>query len=95
MYFSAKLARCIQELDLEIKHRSGTSNANADALSRNPTDANAHSVLEITVTAGNVDDGMSNLRAQQREDPQLLALFQYIEDGVLPEDGKQARQIVS
>ena len=36
---STKLARwamIIQELDLEIKHRSGRSNASADALSRNP-----------------------------------------------------------
>ena len=38
---SAKLARwamAIQELDLEIKHRSGRSNASADALSRHPVD---------------------------------------------------------
>ena len=36
---SAKLARwamIIQEMDLEIKHRSGKRNSNADALSRNP-----------------------------------------------------------
>ena len=36
---SAKLARwamAIQEHDLEIRHRSGRSNASADALSRNP-----------------------------------------------------------
>ena len=36
---SGKLARwgmAIQELDLHIKHRSGRSNANADALSRSP-----------------------------------------------------------
>ena len=46
---SAKLARwamIIQELDLEIKHRSGKSNANADALSRIPPQAT--DVLEVT-----------------------------------------------
>ena len=38
---SAKLARwtmAIQELDLEIKHRSGWTSASADALSRHPVD---------------------------------------------------------
>ena len=38
---SAKLARramAIQEFDLEIKHRSGRTNASADALSRHPVD---------------------------------------------------------
>ena len=41
---SAKLARwamAIQEMDLEIKHRSGLSNAGADALSRTPATVNA------------------------------------------------------
>jgi phospholipid-translocating ATPase len=41
---SAKLARwamAIQEMDLEIKHRSGRSNAGADALSRCPATVNA------------------------------------------------------
>ena len=39
---SGKLARwgmAIQELDLKIKHRSGRSNSNADALSRSPLPA--------------------------------------------------------
>ena len=97
---SAKLARwalIVQELDLEIKHRSGKSNANADALSRNPTDADAHPVLEVTVATDSVLDGlnsMSDLSAQQRQDPELLALIKYIEDDVLPEDEHQARRIV-
>ena len=41
---SAKLARwamAIQEMNLEIRHRSGRSNAGADALSRSPVDATA------------------------------------------------------
>ena len=41
---SAKLARwamAIQEMDLRIKHRSGRSNAGADALSRTPATVNA------------------------------------------------------
>lgn len=50
---SAKLARwamAIQEMDLEIKHRSGRSNAGADALSRSPCDAtNVNSVATDSV----------------------------------------------
>ena len=97
---SAKIARwalIVQELDLEIKHRSGKSNANADALSRNPTDRNAHPVLEVTVTTDSVPDELdrtSQLSAQQRQDPELLALIKYLEDGVVPEDENQAQQIV-
>ena len=39
---SPKLARCamiVQELNLDIKHRPGKGNANADALSHNPVDS--------------------------------------------------------
>ncbi len=34
----ARWAMAIQEMDLMIKHRSGKSNAGADALSRHPCD---------------------------------------------------------
>ena len=47
---SAKLARwamIIQEFDLTIKHRSGRSNMNADALFRNPIQKDVSSVLAI------------------------------------------------
>jgi hypothetical protein len=46
---SGKLARwgmAIQELDLHIQHRTGRSNANADALSRSPLPATDSSLAE-------------------------------------------------
>ena len=54
---SAKLARwamAIQEMDLEIKHRSGRSNAGADALSRTPGDATT--VNTVTTDSGTPTD---------------------------------------
>ena len=50
---SAKLARwamCIQELDLEIKHKPGKHNTNADALFRNPTEDAAQDRKQIAVS---------------------------------------------
>lgn len=47
---SAKLARramIVQEINLEIKHRAGKGNANADALSRNPVDDPGVAQLEV------------------------------------------------
>ena len=66
-------------------------------MSRNPTNGNAHPVLEVTVTADGIPhelDPTSQLSAQQRQDPELLALIEYLEDGAPPEDENQARQIV-
>ena len=93
----------IQELDLEIKHCSGKSNANADALSRIPPQAT--DVLEVTTaeSAGDVAEPTpieescvqdNELSVKQRQDPEFYPLFQYIEDGVLPEDERQARRMV-
>ena len=56
---SAKLARwamAIQEMDLEIKHRSGRSNAGADALSRSPCDTTT--VNSVTSDSSAPADGI-------------------------------------
>ena len=44
----ARLGMAIQELDLQIKHRAGRSNANADALSRSPLPAGENSNMGDT-----------------------------------------------
>ena len=55
----------IQEMDLEIKHRSGRSNAGADALSRSPVTVNAVATdsnppADDTPESDATDDGDSN-----------------------------------
>ena len=94
---SGKLARwgmALQELDLVVVHRSGKTNANVDALSRFPlatsADDNPTCGVVATITAGETEEGLS---AEQRQDTELAVIIQYIETGVLPEDGKLAKQI--
>ena len=61
---SAKLARwamAIQEMDLLIKHRSGRSNAGADALSRHPCDAgNVSAVMAESADPSDIDVAASD-----------------------------------
>ena len=88
---SGKLARwgmAIQELDLQILHRSGKHNSNADALSRCPltrTEVSETSSPEGVVAA--VSSGEDDrLPALQRQDPELALVIEYLESGVLPDD---------
>ena len=54
---------CIQELDLEIKHKPGkhNTNYNADALSRNPTENTAQDRKQIAVSCA--------VSTEQADDP--------------------------
>ena len=90
---SGKLARwgmAIQELDLHIWHRSGKSNANADALSRCPLPPNCEQAASET-------DGVigteADLAACQRQDKELAPVICYLETGLLPDDERLARTI--
>ena len=86
---SGKLARwalSIQEMDLTIKHRPGKSNANADALSRNPIIAG--------VTADEIPLDLKEMRQKQMADPVLAKWIKYLEEEVLPEEEKEARRFV-
>ncbi len=94
----ARWALTIQEMDLEIKHRSGKSNANADALSRNPI---INAVETFAMTNGEDEaiprpdvEQMTKLKEAQRSDPELLDLCRYLEADVLPTDEKRAKRIV-
>ena len=56
---SSKLARAIQELDLQIHYHPGKRNANADALSRSPVvqielSASSSNPADVIVTVGGV-----------------------------------------
>ena len=90
---SSKLARwamAIQELDLDIRHRSGKSNLVADALSRNP--APVASILQIE-TATPAPGCEKDIGWLQRCDEELLPILEYLESDVLPADAKQAQRL--
>ena len=107
---SAKLARwamAIQEMNLTLKHRSGCSNASADALSRNPvSEKEMVEVCTINVPSGEPDASLllelsdatkqklSNLAELQKSDSTFQDMFLYLADGVLPEEDKTARKVV-
>ena len=96
---------------LKIIHRPGKENAGADALSRNPLTDNKEvteldaSVLQINSSESKVEELLSappstqNLRddfmQEQRKDAQLGQLIDYIENGVLPDNDKDSKKIVS
>ena len=100
---SGKLARwagIISELDLDIQYRPGRKNANADALSRCPLERVEDSqIVGVVAQVSEVDCeslgvGAEELVKLQVEDNQLSQLRQYLQDGELPEDGKQAKRLV-
>ena len=91
---SAKLARwamAIQERDLEIRHRSGRSNASADALPRNPVvaqpqqppqqQAESMQVLQVSSDPVNIVDEdieqqrLKDVAEHQYSDPQLSPMI--------------------
>ena len=102
---SGKLARCcmaLQELDLSIQHRSGKSNANADALSRCPlpsaSDENQTSELVAATRAeekGSNPEDLENCNHPdlQRAEEKLAPLMRYLKEGVLPEERQSARRL--
>ena len=80
----------VQEYDLDIRHRSGKSNR---ALSRNPVPV--FSVLQFGPAINAVQPGQceSDIGLQQRADEELLPIFNYLENDILPSDEKQARKL--
>ena len=103
---SGKLARwglSIQELDLHIHYRPGRKNEKADALSRFPCKQSSSStdVLGHVVAAVEPSDPQSpskggdlSLSDLQRRDRTLAPYFAYLEDGVLPDEEADARELV-
>ena len=89
----------IQELDLEIVHRSGRTNANADALSRNPLPLKDDSVITEALFGINAavqptcELDQSCLPELQRNYPGLLEIITYLETDDLPKDDKRAKEL--
>ena len=88
----------IQELDLEIKHRPGRSNGNADALLRVPVQC-AQLEVDVDSDSNGVPEYLSQVKVrelaeQQRSDPDLAAIIAYLEKGVLPESEAAAKRLV-
>ena len=103
----ARWAMTIQEFNLTIKHRAGRKNQRADALSRNPaevvteTNVNAvtaeessdESISESTSLTEKEQKRLDEIRRLQREDSELMMIFQYLEDGKLPDNDTSARRL--
>ena len=91
-------------MDLEIKYRPGKKNSNADALSRYPIDVpvvqdiptELSGVVATLDSKGEVEskDGENTLHDQQMSDRSLKNIIDYISDGTLPEDEKEARHLI-
>ena len=103
---SGKLARwglALQEVNLSIRYRPGRKNANADALSRHPSDHFESPPLETgsTVVVARVNSVVhtksgedTSLSQRQRDDPDLKPIILYLEGDQLPDDNKKARELV-
>ena len=108
---SGKLARwgmALQELDLDIQYRPGSSNARADALSRYPVPLLPEDCTKTQVPAlvamvdapsqsaqsGETHCQETTLRGRQLEDPQLREIIHYLVDGELPAENRRARQLL-
>lgn len=96
---SGKLARwglALQEVDLHIHYCPGKKNANADALSRCPMELDVQPFAIIASLQTVVDaKGGKELREKQLADGKLADVMQYLEHGVLPCDGKRARELTA
>ena len=96
----ARWAMTIQEFNLTIKHRAGRKNQRADALSRNPAEVVPETIVNAVTAEESSEDSLSEgtslsekeqqrvdeIRRLQREDSELMTIFQYLEDGKLPDN---------
>ena len=77
---TGRLARwsvLLQQYDFEVKHRSGTTNGNADALSRIP-------YLPLVAALDKSGVQTDRIYELQRHDPSLADIIDYLEHDLLP-----------
>ena len=93
---------------MRIIHRSGRENIGADALSRNAIlncesgmdldefvlriGTEEKSITDLLTTSPQPSVSGGSLHQEQRKDPRLAVLINYLEDGVLPKEEKEARK---
>ena len=78
-------------MDLDIRHRSGRANANADAMSRNPVEA---TVAQVQSSSDSIAIDKDLVKQPQHRDSKLLPMLTYLEKESLPGDEKQANQLL-
>lgn len=81
----------IQEMDLEIRHRAGKLNSCADALSRNPVPDEGPEVIAEVAALEVVE---TQYAEEQYRDQDFRSLIDYLKDGILPGDDKEAKKVV-
>ena len=94
-----RLARFLPKMRLE--HKPSAVNTAADAISRAPIPAGQlthqqtniqDNVLHVTDNAG---CGMEQVQQEQRQDPVLAKLIDYLRDGKLPDDVSEAQRVLA
>ena len=87
---TGRLARwsvLLQQYDFEVKHRSGTTNGNADALSRIP-------YLPLVAALDKSGVQTDRIYELQRHDPSLADIIDYLEHDLLPLNNQSAKALL-
>lgn len=84
----ARWALLLQHFDFDIKYRSGRSNGNADALSRRSYGERQINALDVPGVQ------IDKVKAQQRRDPDLRFIIDYLEHDILPLNDCLARKLL-
>jgi len=74
----------LQQYDFEIKHRSGTTNGNADALSRRP-------YLPLITALDKPGEQTDRIHELQRCNPSLADIIDYLQHDILPSNNQSAK----
>ena len=98
-YNFSRWALQLQQYNFEIIHRAGTSNGNADALSRRsyaaPLSVSQESSVTLPLSAiAPPCPPAATLHTIQRQDPDLAPIIQYLETAELPIEDQAARSLL-